>query len=1533
MYRNSFGLGLLIGCMPLLRASAQPATTAQPTATAPVTSAPYEELIIDRIAEAWQLEREKRLEEAARLRREVMATVGTDEERFVQGFQLTLMYLRPDDHRRGAQALRDAIEYLPPYDPRYWQMAETLTHLYFEPPAWPGDAITWLETLTQGLEPGRGDLRAWTEYAMALLQMGDTERACGMLRDLLRAVPTDPDRLLRRVRVGLDLCRDAPSGRVHFNETLEATALINQFRTRLSERRWDEALSRLAELLTRFPDVRLEWPGTAGTGPRRIVAELMATMPPEARTHAQQAQAAMLESLLQEGHSERLARFLFMHPWPGPPSEVVAATGDALAAEGRFSRAAACYRAAAGREEEGADRSHFLIKAARCAAYAGEPPPAELPNNEPIRIAGNTMTASDALSTWRAEADASAPAEIAVLPLSAMKHQRLRLQQKPLAFHNWEVGWQPGRDRDNARMLAIYTPAVLAGDHRQVFLNTTEMLYAIDPVAQRLLWTRSPSDFFQSRVGPQGLSGRQQLRLTNVPKQSYVSTSNDSVFFRFTWGERASDAPRSVLFAARRTDGALLWTTERIPELAGLRFASDPAYADGTVVAATWEPRDLPIISLVGLDAVTGELLWKTQLFSGLRFPSIRRRTETDIALGSPPPTIQDGRVYFTACMGVLACASLFDGQVQWLQEYPQVLEYGPDQWASGFFVNRPTASSLVRGETVLVAPQDSRGVLFFNAADGRLLRSYQSFGFRVLIGADEAHAYIQEDGRVACVRISDASISWKTELPTRTINGAPVLSPRGIVCATGDGIFVLSPVDGQITEHRPRLWSDPIGNPFDLKDRLLAVSSSAIHVLAQEVHQGENWCTPRSPAHEPLHAEVAPVEGIVRWALPAPDRDDFFLSARAPELMVVRNWESFELRRTGPAPTLLWDYPSWAWPSAIQFDPHVVLLTYSHGLLIAVDVETGQTRFEIKDDAMISPERSGAAIPVGDLALWFTNKNLRAIDLASGAVRWTKDWAPNSLAGVCPRPEGIGVYLHESGAVAALLDARDGKEVRRIPLQAGAIQCIPPDQPNAREASTCVLLGGRNLAVVDFATGEVRSTGAEFKIPQQITHLVLQNGYLSVRCGAFGTVGVFRLPTLEARKHHGGYVTCVADDVQYYAYGPRVFAHDMDKGAPIWQSGSLSAETTFIGLAGKYLLTVQDLKVDKDRSWYQVSAIRRDTGEVVQTVPGLALNRAKAEMLNGELYLSDTAYCYRIGPPVAADQPTVRIEQTRADPDAIAALKIARDQTAPPAAPPAGKCPMIIDGDLGDWQPASWGLLGWPGNWLPDHTRLAPWQARRPTDLSSAAGFAIAQDERRVYVAVRVLDALHDADWRRPFWCGDSVSLTWRPAAGQGSQSLVLTGALVDHVPCLERGSCDALTPILPDVTIWPEWLRLVQAGREVPWLRRWENRAARLSGVQFAARRDEAAGETRYEWSIPVDLLPGPRGTPGLLWDLQVHAADGRGRLGELSLGSSRLQMREGIGLARWPALAEASASATQSVEPENKAVPVQTGDNAAK
>lgn len=1453
-----------------------------------------------------------RFDEAAATMARAIDLARTDDERAMRWTQLADLYAHAGRYVEQADALAHALPFVPPYDPRHWPLVERMLDLYCNYLERPAPAIALLESEVAGLPPGRGDLRAWVALAWTRLQIGETDWARDVFRVLMRFT-RDGGPLLQRTLRGLDFSRGVAPEQVSFPRNLETAALLGQFQARIREEKWSEAADCISALLTRYGDVVMDAPATAGVGTRVVAERMLAALPPSAQSAYVTSLDPLMRRVIAGGRSEEIERLLYTQPLSATRSALLGAAGDAMLAEGRYSRASLAYRqaAAAGSDAEAIRRLRVL--AARAAILAQEPIPADTPRDGEITVAGRARPLADVLAEWQADATAvvslgAPPPSTPTAAFTSMRHDALRLVQAPLALRKWQAGWQPDHTRPNPRMTDAFCPYVPVGDRQHIFINTSEMVYAVDPVAERVLWARGPSERFVAEVVPPLL---REARLTNAPKRFRAAVSADAVFYRLTWAARATEQPRSAVFACRRTDGVLLWSTEGRPELNGLLFITDPAYADGTIVAAAWEPTAIPTFHVIGLDATTGEPLYRTPVFSGVAFPALRDTGLLDTPLGSAPPALVDGRVYYAPGMGVLACVDLFDGHVHWLQTYPRVFEFGPDEWAGRLVLNKPGAAVMVHGDVILAAPPDYLGLLVFDRASGKLLRQYASRDFRALVGVKDKFALVQDDGAIVAIGLDDARVAWKGVVPANTIIGTATLSPRGILVPTERGVFILSPDDGHVVEHRPRDAGEPIGNLLDLGERLIGASPSSVHVYAAEVTGGRAWRTPHNPPRDSTTVDVAPPGGLVRWALPAPDRNDFFLSEQTPGLMVIRSWETYELRRTEPAPTLLWEYPSRGWPGSIQFDAKTVVLGYPDGMLVAIDVATGRTRWEHGDASMAGDRGAVPAVVAGDHILWFKADQLQVLNAADGKMLWSTVRTQDVICGVCPQPEGVGVFLGGgSEPVALLLETTTGKELRRISLwtepAADARRPISVARSTTAWSDTLTsapvaLLDGRYAAIVDFAQGtsELRKISSA-----RGTGLQICGDTLCVRSNE-RLIAASRLSDGQSLSVVPSSFWCVADGIEYFVNGAVVTARDMATKEQVWVSKPMRWKSTSLVATGAVVL-VALTSSEKDARAAQIVALDRKTGEVVDQVQCLAREFHRVDLAGESMMASDLGYLYRFGPPRAEGREAQRVRMP-SDPEAVAALAIARDQQrdhVPP--PPLAAVAPVVDGDLSEWQGAQWMTLAWPDNWLPDFVLLSPEHPRHPLGSNDAsADVAIALDAHRAYVAVRVRDDVHDASPWRPLWRGDSVHVVWRPVRDDAGPGLHVTVACVDHVPCVQLGPPSAPVRSTTDTSAWPAWMRGAVAAQDVPWLRRWGRGGLATPGVQAGVRRDDEHGETTYELAVPLGMLPGA-GTLGvrLLWNVEINDADGDGREGSLTLGTAPAQLERPVGFASWPA-----------------------------
>lgn len=1461
------------------------------------------------LSEARRAEQAGDLIAAARMREQATALLVGDEERATQWMELVRLNKQIGRPLQAVESTRRALESLPACDSRHWPLVTALLTVCCSDLDRAGEAVAVLEPIVAGLAPGRGHAPAWFELARIRHNLGDTAFAEEIYEALLRALRNEGGSRIEQVIKYQSYCRDYVSGQPAYNRHLEADALIGRFQTRVGENRALDAGEVIAELLKRFPDAFFTHPGAEGVGARVVARELLQSMPPRIRQEYEAACKEKLSQLARRGRSEEIEQFVCTHPWPSLEGPGAIAAGDALIAEGRSARAAARYREALASVLDEPLKQLAQVKLARALTLLGEPLPENLPMTAPVTLAGRETTLVDAVAEWQKDVPARKSISPAPAPLSGWKHSRLRLQQAPLSLRKWQAGWQPGMRGHGPRATEAFVPYILVGDHDQVFVNTLETVYAIDPVNERLLWARNPGEFFMAEIMPPSLK---QVPLVNSPKRSSVAVSHDAVFFRLNWASRTDNQPRSAVYAARKNDGTLLWSTETLAGIDNMRFVTDPACADGVVVAATWEASEVPVFHLVGLDAVTGEMLWRTHLFSGVMFPAFREHGFFDSPLGSAPPTICDGSVYFAPGMGVLGKVDLQDGHLVWLQTYPRVCEFGPEKWAGQFVFNRPSSPIIARSGLLLAAPIDQRGVLVFDADSGKLLRRHEAIDFRCMFGADDRFVFVQQGGDVAAIQIDDAAMAWRTTLPTTSIIGSPTLSQRGICCGTREGLFILSPKDGQITEHLRPATPEAVGTPLDLGDRVLVVSDSAVHVFAERVLDGQDWTTPRSPEAAPVAAGLRSPTGPARWALPAPDRGHLHVSPLAPDLILLQSWETFELRRIGPAPTLVWELAWLTWPRSIHFDSELFAMDYSGGQLLGVDMTSGKVRWELVDGAMAGERTDGGVIVAGKHAIWFNGNRVRVIDAKTGTGMGSRLFERETIRGFRPTEAGLGVFVGGASPAAVLMEWSTGKEIRRIPLaqpepgKAHWIECARSREWGNPTVLPIVLLDGEKVLFVDLTTGKTESKlldvpgATRLTCEKDVLCISGKNGLLAAR----SITDFSPLPVLATKTWQ------IRDQVQYCLQGPRVVAYDLATGKQIWQSKTLLGHIRHLVVTPKSVLTTVTEGRDESQ-WSRVVAINRSDGDVVAETQGLAGAFQVICEHAESLFVSDLGYVYRFGEPGTEAAEKIDVQQEHSDPEALAAVRLAVSMCSPRATMPSvrGFTPTV-DGDLSEWQPAEWSELSWPDAWRPDHVLLAPGRVRRPNSTGDLkAEFAMSRSNQVTYLAIRVEDDIHDAVPWRPLWRGDSIYLTWRSSDQADNLSTGVAVAVVNGVPFVEYGLLTAPRYAGANVDPPNPWLAGLLAEGDVAWLRRRRADESVSPQIRAAANRDPLTRRTLYELAIPDTLLAGVAPAGKLLWDLAINDSDGKERKGALELGTELLQLRSPIGLAQWPTDAPAA------------------------
>jgi outer membrane protein assembly factor BamB len=932
------------------------------------------------------------------------------------------------------------------------------------------------------------------------------------------------------------------------------------------------------------------------------------------------------------------------------------------------------------------------------------------------------------------------------------------------------------------------------------------------------------------------------------------------------------------------------------------------------IVVGAWEPKALPVFHLVALDAVTGQLLWRTQLFSGAMFPALRDSGLFDFPLGAALPAIANGKVYFAPCMGVIACVDLFHGQVLWMKKHPTLREYGPEEWAGEFVINRPMGRLLVQDSTLMVATRDQQGVLFFDAHTGDLLRDYLAIDFRTLIACDDNLVFVQKGMSVAAVRIADASLQWETSLPTSMIYGRPTLSEHGILCSTRDGCFVISPKDGEIVAALPAIDHEPVGNLVDLGDRLVGCSPLAVHTLAENVTNSNNWHTPRTPGDEPIHVTLDAPDGSADWALPAPDRGRLYFSEAASNLAIFASWETYELRQLQPAPSLLWEFPAPSWPAHVHFDQETVVLNYHYGLVIAIDVDTGRERWRRTDHEQTHDQREGGLIVADKVVLRWKNDRLQALESASGEQRWGKPFAGRNIRGICLLEDSVGVVSgHGRTPKGILLDLATGEVTKSFSLAPAdydqkVLICRAAHRIDVlnHESEPFVLFNTGHIGKIDWRQGQVRF--AEQIQKRRPNDLLLADGMLVATENEKARYA-FHADSLKPIRFPQASTWSLRDRVCYYSMNHRITAYDLDQGKNLWQSTTFMWDITSVTAIEGCLLVTHEFQPghnDNRPPRAEVVVLDRSDGQRLARMPGLADSFHLTNSRDDALYATDSSYVYRFSDPDRPQSAKIEIKQPRSDPHAIAAIALARSINEPlHEAIPLSEVSPVIDGASSEWTNGHWTSLRWPDDWRPDHALLDPNRRSYPVDHEDiSARFAVHNGSERVSICVEVTDDVHAASPHRTLAEGDSVQIGWRVVGSAQEKRLDLLFGIVDQVPLIETGRTPQTSRVTITANNQPSWLRPLMRAQAVPWLTNWQSHAVSIPGIRFAGVRNNETGRTLYELSIPASLLPAPdpKSDQFLAWDIMIHDADGRSREGALEAGTGLIQFKHDIGYVLW-------------------------------
>jgi outer membrane protein assembly factor BamB/tetratricopeptide (TPR) repeat protein len=262
----------------------------------------------------------------------------------------------------------------------------------------------------------------------------------------------------------------------------------------------------------------------------------------------------------------------------------------------------------------------------------------------------------------------------------------------------------------------------------------------------------------------------------------------------------------AVIEAREAATGALAWSSETLPQLAGLSASSSPSAGDGRVYATFVDQGRVALAAFLVAD---GRLLWLTPL-SSRRAPVPVQGAFDAIADGHAAPPACAGRdVYVASDLGTVMCIDAGNGAVRWTASYPRAVLGLTDGLAMLPLLQRAPTRVVVDGERLYLAPHDHLGVLAFERSTGSTAWRRELCDCRQLVGTTADGRLLVQGSAVELLDPATGQRLWRWVPPADegpTLGTAAIGSASAYV-ATARGLHRLSLATGCSEEHHS--WTE----------------------------------------------------------------------------------------------------------------------------------------------------------------------------------------------------------------------------------------------------------------------------------------------------------------------------------------------------------------------------------------------------------------------------------------------------------------------------------------------------------------------------------------------------------------------------------------------------------------------------------------------------------------------------------------------------------------------------------------------------
>ncbi len=497
---------------------------------------------------------------------------------------------------------------------------------------------------------------------------------------------------------------------------------------------------------------------------------------------------AMLEAASVEGQPDAFERVALAYPLAKSSASALSQAADGYLDAGAWSLALATFeRLLAESSDPELPRPLLLAKAARAAAGAGDRAGFARIKAALEKIGGVLTIGGKAVDAkiYLGEAARLLPA-----PPAAAADPVITTTSILATFPVPVIDMRDARRFSYGKDVQIACrPAI---DHGVAYIHTLEDSFALDLATGGLRW-RAAVNFPALRHPHRSAS------FLGLPEAT-TALGGGKALVRVARG-------RSMVIDARDAGtGAMAWSTEGIPQLAGMYASSSPTIADGRVYAL-FVDQNRAYAAAFALES--GNLLWLSPVTSRRATLPVSADLEVFVGGNAAPPTCVGRDLYVATDLGAVSCIDAANGAVRWVATYPRAVLDWTDWSALLPLMNRAPTRVLADESRIYLAPHDSLSVISFQRGSGDPAWKIELSECRQILGfAGAGRLLLQGQGLEAVDAATGARVwRWQPRAGDGPTLGTAAIGASSIYVATPKGLSRVAIASGMTEDFRT--WKD----------------------------------------------------------------------------------------------------------------------------------------------------------------------------------------------------------------------------------------------------------------------------------------------------------------------------------------------------------------------------------------------------------------------------------------------------------------------------------------------------------------------------------------------------------------------------------------------------------------------------------------------------------------------------------------------------------------------------------------------------